>query len=113
MAVLTLPAASGSSTWRGDPAAAFIARPGKVVSDLRPCRAARRIDAPAGHRARRHGARAARAEVLALAEKLSAPMVLTLKAKAGLERDNPFQVGQTGLIGDPAARHASTAATCC
>ena len=34
------------------------------------------------------------------------PMVLTLKAKEGLERDNPFQVGQTGLIGNPAARHA-------
>ena len=52
------------------------------------------------------GAREAREEVLALAEKLSAPMVLTLKAKEGLERDNPFQVGQTGLIGNPAARHA-------
>ena len=52
------------------------------------------------------GAREARAEVLALAEKLAAPMVLTLKAKEGLERDNPFQVGQTGLIGNPAARHA-------
>ena len=35
-----------------------------------------------------------------------APMVLTLKAKEGLERDNPFQVGQTGLIGNPAARQA-------
>ena len=44
--------------------------------------------------------------MLALAERLSAPMVLTLKAKEGLERDNPFQVGQTGLIGNPAARHA-------
>ena len=35
-----------------------------------------------------------------------APMVLTLKAKEGLERENPFQVGQTGLIGNPAARQA-------
>ncbi len=34
------------------------------------------------------GAREARDEVLALAEHLSAPMVLTLKAKEGLERDN-------------------------
>ena len=50
------------------------------------------------------GARDARAEVLALAERLSAPMVLTLKAKEGLERDNPFEVGQSGLIGNPAAR---------
>ncbi|GAA3066738.1 hypothetical protein GCM10020254_07930 [Streptomyces goshikiensis] len=33
-------------------------------------------------------------------------MVLTLKAKEGFEDDNPFQVGQTGLIGNPAASHA-------
>ena len=33
-------------------------------------------------------------------------MVLTLKAKEGLEHDNPFQLGQTGLIGNPAARKA-------
>ena len=50
------------------------------------------------------GAREARADVLALADRLAAPMVLTLKAKEGLEHDNPFQVGQTGLIGNPAAR---------
>ncbi|MFF0413634.1 thiamine pyrophosphate-dependent enzyme [Kitasatospora sp. NPDC004745] len=52
------------------------------------------------------GAREARTEVLALAERLSAPMVLTLKAKEGFEHDNPYQVGQTGLIGNPAAVHA-------
>ncbi len=52
------------------------------------------------------GAREAREEVLALADRLAAPMVLTLKAKDGLEGDNPFQVGQTGLIGNPAARGA-------
>ena len=52
------------------------------------------------------GAREARDEVLALADRLAAPMVLTLKAKEGLEHDNPFQVGQTGLIGNPAARAA-------
>ncbi len=52
------------------------------------------------------GAREARAEVLALADHLAAPMVLTLKAKDGLEADNRFQVGQTGLIGNPAARKA-------
>ena len=33
-------------------------------------------------------------------------MVLTLKAKEGLEHDNRFQVGQTGLIGNPAAAQA-------
>ncbi|MEU6894774.1 thiamine pyrophosphate-dependent enzyme [Streptomyces sp. NPDC046557] len=52
------------------------------------------------------GARGARAEVMELAESLAAPMVLTLKAKEGFEEDNPFQVGQTGLIGNPAAAHA-------
>ena len=52
------------------------------------------------------GAREARDEVLALAETLAAPMVLTLKAKEGLEHDNPFQVGQSGLIGNPAAAKA-------
>lgn len=49
------------------------------------------------------GARHARDEVLALAERLQAPMVLTLKAKEGLERDNPFEVGQSGLLGNPAS----------
>ena len=52
------------------------------------------------------GARHARAEVLELAERLRAPMVLTLKAKEGLEDDNPFEVGQSGLIGNPAAAQA-------
>jgi pyruvate dehydrogenase (quinone) len=52
------------------------------------------------------GAREARDEVLTLAAHLGAPMVLTLKAKEGLERDNPFQIGQSGLIGNPATRQA-------
>lgn len=52
------------------------------------------------------GARQAREEVLRAAELLSAPMVLTLKGKEGFEDDNPYEVGQTGLIGNPAAAHA-------
>jgi len=52
------------------------------------------------------GARDARPQLLALAERLQAPMVLTLKAKEALEADNPYQVGQSGLIGNPAATHA-------
>jgi len=52
------------------------------------------------------GARPAREEVLRLAEKLSAPMVLTLKAKEGLERDNDYEVGQSGLLGNKASRVA-------
>ncbi|MBY8889347.1 pyruvate oxidase [Streptomyces sp. PTM05] len=56
------------------------------------------------------GAREARGDVLALAERLAAPMVLTLKAKEGFEDDNPYEVGQTGLIGNPAAAGAMDAA---
>ena len=52
------------------------------------------------------GAAGARDELLALAERLEAPMVLTLKAKAVLEHDNRFEVGQSGLIGNPASRTA-------
>ncbi len=48
------------------------------------------------------GARHARAEVLQAAERLAAPMVLTLKAKEGFDDDNPFEIGQSGLIGNPA-----------
>ena len=56
------------------------------------------------------GARDAREEVLALAGQLNAPMVLTLKAKEGLEHDNPYQIGQSGLIGNPSTREAFEAA---
>jgi pyruvate dehydrogenase (quinone) len=52
------------------------------------------------------GAREARDEVLTIAAKLKAPMVLTLKAKENLEKGNDFQVGQSGLIGNPAAQLA-------
>ncbi len=52
------------------------------------------------------GAREAREEVLELAERLAAPMVLTLKAKEGLERDNDFEIGQSGLIGNHATAKA-------
>ncbi|WP_046776779.1 thiamine pyrophosphate-dependent enzyme [Streptomyces yangpuensis] len=52
------------------------------------------------------GARDARGDVLRTAERLAAPMVLTLKAKEGFEDDNAYEVGQTGLIGNPAAAHA-------
>ncbi|MBC7592664.1 MAG: pyruvate oxidase [Kineosporiaceae bacterium] len=52
------------------------------------------------------GTREAREAVLLTAEALSAPMALTLKAKEGLERDNPYQVGQSGLIGNPASQVA-------
>jgi pyruvate dehydrogenase (quinone) len=52
------------------------------------------------------GARHARAEVLELAARLQAPMVLTLKAKEGLEEGNPYEVGQSGLLGNRATKVA-------
>ena len=52
------------------------------------------------------GARHAREEVLQLAERLAAPMVLTLKAKEGFEDDNDFEIGQSGLLGNPATKVA-------
>jgi pyruvate dehydrogenase (quinone) len=52
------------------------------------------------------GAKHAREELLALAERLKAPVVLTIKGKEQLEHDNPDQIGQSGLIGNPAAQHA-------
>ena len=52
------------------------------------------------------GARHARTEVLELAARLRAPMVLSLKAKEGLEEDNEFEVGQSGLLGNPATATA-------
>lgn len=56
------------------------------------------------------GARHAREEVLELADRLRAPMVLSLKAKEGFEEANPYEVGQSGLIGNPATAEAF--ATC-
>ena len=55
------------------------------------------------------GARHAREEVQQLAARLNAPMVLSLKAKAGFEDDNPYEIGQSGLIGNPATAEAFTA----
>ncbi|MCW2786851.1 MAG: poxB [Marmoricola sp.] len=55
------------------------------------------------------GARDARAEVMTVADLLGAPMVLTLKAKEGFEDDNPFEIGQSGLIGNPATAEAFAA----
>jgi pyruvate dehydrogenase (quinone) len=52
------------------------------------------------------GAREARDEVLEVARRLAAPMVLTLKAKEGLERDNDHEIGQSGLIGNHATAKA-------
>ena len=52
------------------------------------------------------GALHARDEVLQLADRLAAPMVLTLKAKQVLEDHNDYEIGQSGLIGNPATASA-------
>ena len=53
-----------------------------------------------------HGAASARDEVLALAEHLSAPMVVTLKGKTAFDDADPYQVGQSGLLGNHASKVA-------
>lgn len=53
-----------------------------------------------------HGCREARAEVLALARKLKAPITHTLKASDIFDHDAPNVVGLTGLIGNPSGYQA-------
>ncbi len=48
------------------------------------------------------GAAGAREEVLELAERLAAPMVVALKGKQAFDHDNPYEIGQSGLLGNPA-----------
>lgn len=45
------------------------------------------------------GCESAKTEVLAVCEKLKAPIVHTLRAKEYFEADNPYDVGMTGFIG--------------
>jgi pyruvate dehydrogenase (quinone) len=52
------------------------------------------------------GCRGAHAEILAVADRLKAPIARTSRAKDALEYDNPYDIGMTGLIGNPAAYHA-------
>ena len=48
-------------------------------------------------------------QVVALAEKLSAPVVHALRGKQYIEYANPFDVGMTGLIGFSSGYHAMMA----
>jgi pyruvate dehydrogenase (quinone) len=52
------------------------------------------------------GCRDARNEVLALAEKLKAPVGYSYRGKQWLESDNPYAVGMTGLLGYGGAYNA-------
>ncbi|MEV7342261.1 thiamine pyrophosphate-dependent enzyme [Streptomyces sp. NPDC093544] len=112
VAVLTVPGDIGDRELHADRPARF----SLTTPTTRPeASAVRRAADLLGHADRitllvGQGSRAARGDVLALADRLAAPMVLTLKAKEGFEGDNPFQVGQTGLIGNPAAAGAMQSA---
>jgi len=109
VAVLTLPGdVGGMDMPKGTHAPRAVARPGAVPPDPAVVARARELIDAADSVAilAGIGARHARSELLAVADRLAAPMVLTLKAKEGLEHDNEFQVGHTGLIGNPAARKA-------
>ena len=94
VAVLTLPGDVGALRRARRTRRARIARPQMpVVPEPGAVDAGGAADRRARSRSRcwSASARATRAsEVLALADRLSAPMVLTLKAKEGLERDNPY-----------------------
>jgi pyruvate dehydrogenase (quinone) len=107
VAVLTLPGDVGGLDADG-PRPHFVTERRPTVPDPQALKdAAARIDAAGAVTLLvGRGARHARDELLALADRLSAPMVLTLKAKEAIEHDNPFQVGQSGLIGNPAAQKA-------
>ncbi|MGJ8525003.1 Pyruvate dehydrogenase ubiquinone [Halomonadaceae bacterium LMG 33818] len=52
------------------------------------------------------GAGAGREEVIALADRLKAPIVHTSRAKDTIEYDNPFNVGMTGVFGLVSGFHA-------
>jgi pyruvate dehydrogenase (quinone) len=52
------------------------------------------------------GCAGAHAELLALAEKLQAPIVRAMRGKEFIEYDNPFDVGMTGLLGFSSGYHA-------
>ncbi|WP_095011793.1 thiamine pyrophosphate-dependent enzyme [Tsuneonella mangrovi] len=52
------------------------------------------------------GARDAHDQIVALCEKLNAPMVHTTRAKEWLEPDNPYNVGVNGILGNKAGVEA-------
>jgi pyruvate dehydrogenase (quinone) len=52
------------------------------------------------------GCEAAHREILAVAERLKAPIAHTSRAKDFLEHDNPYNIGMTGMLGNEAGYHA-------
>ncbi|MCG9793008.1 thiamine pyrophosphate-dependent enzyme [Flavobacterium algicola] len=52
------------------------------------------------------GAREAHDDIIKLAELLKAPIGYSFRGKMGMQYDNPYEVGMTGLLGVPSAFHA-------
>src|SRR5580692_1186180 len=59
------------------------------------------------------GCAGAHNQLLALGERLKAPMVHALKGKEHVEWENPYDVGMTGLIGFSSATTPCSIAMCC
>ncbi|HTV48563.1 MAG TPA: ubiquinone-dependent pyruvate dehydrogenase [Phycisphaerae bacterium] len=58
------------------------------------------------------GCQGAHGELVALAERLKAPIVHALRGKEFIEYDNPFDVGMTGLLGFSSGYHAMMGCDC-
>jgi pyruvate dehydrogenase (quinone) len=52
------------------------------------------------------GAKEAHDEIIELASMLKAPIGYSFRGKMGIQYDNPFEVGMTGLLGLPSAYHS-------
>ena len=52
------------------------------------------------------GCRGAHEEVIALSEKLNAPVVYTFKGKMEVQYENPYELGMTGLLGMPSGYYS-------
>ena len=52
------------------------------------------------------GRRGAHEEVIALSEKLNAPVAYTFKGKMEVQYENPYEVGMTGLLGMPSGYYS-------
>ena len=52
------------------------------------------------------GAAEAHDEVVELAAKLKAPVGFSFRGKMGIQHNNPYEVGMTGLLGQPSGYHA-------
>lgn len=85
-----------------------IARPGKVLPDPAQCEKAVSllIDAKRPVIFAGIGCRDARPELLALAERIKAPIVRTLRGKDVIDDDHPLCVGGVGLLGGSPGVHA-------